>query len=1198
MGTGASSHTVSKGEPQMSPTPNKTSNISEAKNILASGTQSEEKANYVEMNAPSNLTEADRNTDELKRHLSEGSLARKEVVTCCVELLKFSFTIDETEEIQATSEEFVLKKDIPHVVFEIYTSLLTNYPTLVSFDREKDEETEYDTKVPEELRRAQDVLNLLAGFTVNLTSCPKLAIEFGKTGLIPVFLGMTEALKDCIPDIIPFEDPETKTISKWTARGRTLSRLLGSLVNMAIQVSNRIVFLDSNGIQHLLPFLQSPVTAFYIKSLFCLAYLVEEENNGVVMADAEPIKFIIHMLDKSIKSSTREYLGFSASAIADGISKLAVNENNSKQFGFNGAIPAIFNMLTTSKEDSDERLGGTTALWMLSFDAINRALIKAFTSATDTLQRFAQDSDEKVAKASQGVLWEIETENRDLTRSDSQHIMISYQWDCQEIILRVKDELRSAGFNVWIDVEKIEGSTLQSMASAVENCAVFVMAVSRKYFESPNCRSEAEYAYQLRKQIIPLMMERRFQPRGWLGIIMGTKLWMDFREDGNLEAGTSQLIKELGQTVKSQGSGKEKSKEGDLKKTLLSYKKNHRNVYVYLSESEKLIRGLRSHLASGQLASNEAFWKADGFVGLYGKIPDPASRHLLVNFLVDVDLPELLTEVIRILRRRVYLEERSAARGKRVLSAEKDVKVTRKKKASSMKAGFRNEVPSEEHSDAKWAIEVMLSMSAAILNFTDFHDAFCEACGNAGLIREYLELLEQLKKCTPEFEDQTTPLTDAEDKDTNFSRKGSLIFEVLGVLHNISKRISLKKHFDNGNAVETLLSFFRTKFPVYRMTSLLTLAYLVDEKNNHLIMASEEPIKDILKLLDKASHSANRRSLGFSAAEIAYGLMHVATNDGNKRMIGLHGGIPMLVSMLKGSKEHEDEKVAAAKALYMLSFDETNKEVIRSDSDTMSSLQSLQNSDNKEILQAVSGIIWEIHGKIGHSENSDSEEHVMISYQWDTQQTMLRVKHELETRGFSVWMDVEQMEGSILETMARAVEKSSVLVLAMSRKYQNSPNCRSEAEYAYQRRKRIIPLMMESGYNPDGWLGIILGAKLWMDFRKEPNVGIQQLMKEISKGKTAASQSELLGSAPIKASENEKVLQWKKEDVAKWLQGIGFPIDDISVRGKLDGPLLHMLNELRKESPEFFYSSVKIDLCLPTIIEVLQFTKELKELFG
>ena len=46
-----------------------------------------------------------------------------------------------------------------------------------------------------------------------------------------------------------------------------------------------------------------------------------------------------------------------------------------------------------------------------------------------------------------------------------------------------------------------------------------------------------------------------------------------------------------------------------------------------------------------------------------------------------------------------------------------------------------------------------------------------------------------------------------------------------------------------------------------------------------------EPIKDILKLLEKASHSADRRSLGFSAAEIAYGLSHVATNDGNKKMV-------------------------------------------------------------------------------------------------------------------------------------------------------------------------------------------------------------------------------------------------------------------------------------------------------------------------
>lgn len=40
----------------------------------------------------------------------------------------------------------------------------------------------------------------------------------------------------------------------------------------------------------------------------------------------------------------------------------------------------------------------------------------------------------------------------------------------------------------------------------------------------------------------------------------------------------------------------------------------------------------------------------------------------------------------------------------------------------------------------------------------------------------------------------------------------------------------------------------------------------------------------------------------------------------------------------------------------------------------------------------------------------------------------------------------------------------------------------SEAEYAFQKRKRIIPLVLEGGYRADGWLGIILGTKLFYDF--------------------------------------------------------------------------------------------------------------------
>jgi hypothetical protein len=39
-----------------------------------------------------------------------------------------------------------------------------------------------------------------------------------------------------------------------------------------------------------------------------------------------------------------------------------------------------------------------------------------------------------------------------------------------------------------------------------------------------------------------------------------------------------------------------------------------------------------------------------------------------------------------------------------------------------------------------------------------------------------------------------------------------------------------------------------------------------------------------------------------------------------------------------------------------------------------------------------------------------------------------------------------------------------------------------EAQYALQREVKMVPCMMEEGYKPDGWLGMILGTKLWYGF--------------------------------------------------------------------------------------------------------------------
>ena len=75
-------------------------------------------------------------------------------------------------------------------------------------------------------------------------------------------------------------------------------------------------------------------------------------------------------------------------------------------------------MLKTSEQDS-ERLCGTKALWMLSFDVTNRALIRAIPSAIETLQSLSRDPNKDVVKASQGVLWEIERNRDSLTSGKS-----------------------------------------------------------------------------------------------------------------------------------------------------------------------------------------------------------------------------------------------------------------------------------------------------------------------------------------------------------------------------------------------------------------------------------------------------------------------------------------------------------------------------------------------------------------------------------------------------------------------------------------------------------------------------------------------------------------------------------------------------------------------------------------------------------
>ena len=501
----------------------------------------------------------------------------------------------------------------------------------------------------------------------------------------------------------------------------------------------------------------------------------------------------------------------------------------------------------------------------------------------------------------------------------------------------------------------------------------------------------------------------------------------------------------------------------------------------------------------------------------------------------------------------------------------------------------------EETDDFYSFYDCLWNTIAAIHNFSDFHQGFCSACAAAGVISMCFENAEQIDAENSKREEENGKLV-------------TILRSFLGILHNISRRIRDRELF--ANREQTLLHFARKKDPKIAALSLLALAYLVDENTNHLILADENLLSFIIILLNLAWQSEDRRRCyGFSAKELAEGLSHLAINDANKKILGQNGVIPVLISVIKTSNEDE-EKASATRALWMLAFDNNNKEKVRQEEGAMDILHQLQQSKNSEVQKAAAGALWELEGKTARQSSEKIEStgnHVMISYQWDSQEVLVEVKNRLQASGYRVWMDLEQMKGSTLEAMAEAVENASVVLVCVSRRYKESQNCRSEATYAYDLKKDIIPLMMERNYKGDGWLGIIVTGKMWFDFQSKHVLeqSVTKVIKELGgRGKDVdvtdgpsepvvqAVQADIVATS----SSSPGVSTWTNEEVKQWFKEISLEKVCKKKISHMNGQSLTDLQQLRYECPEYFYRCLERDLNLTNMLDIFTFTKGLGEL--
>ena len=130
--------------------------------------------------------------------------------------------------------------------------------------------------------------------------------------------------------------------------------------------------------------------------------------------------------------------------------------------------------------------------------------------------------------------------------------------------------------------------------------------------------------------------------------------------------------------------------------------------------------------------------------------------------------------------------------------------------------------------------------------------------------------------------------------------------------------------------------------------------------------------------------------------------------------------------------------------------------------------------------------------------------HLMVSYSWADKEKVIKICEQLQEVGIVVWRDevgspyAGQMQGSTIEAMATAIEKASLVVCFVSKAYTESANCRLECEYAFRRHQRkkvkLEYVMMDENYTTvsedavEGWLGMMIGEKLWNPYFQDSHV--------------------------------------------------------------------------------------------------------------
>ncbi len=136
-----------------------------------------------------------------------------------------------------------------------------------------------------------------------------------------------------------------------------------------------------------------------------------------------------------------------------------------------------------------------------------------------------------------------------------------------------------------------------------------------------------------------------------------------------------------------------------------------------------------------------------------------------------------------------------------------------------------------------------------------------------------------------------------------------------------------------------------------------------------------------------------------------------------------------------------------------------------------------------------------------------NKQHIMFSYSWKQKG---RVRHiydiiEDDFPHIPKWIDINQMQGNIIEAMGDAVENSFLIIIFLSKDYKNSKNCKTESELIIGKQKKYLLVLIEQDYpflendEHENWLSKMFKNQFYIDLTDMDQNNLNKLKELVYK---------------------------------------------------------------------------------------------------